>query len=266
MQLQPGDQYCASCGTKVLEPHSLDRKYLIAIGIGFLIIGILAGAYASKYLQDGQTQDKNDSQTLDESQRQILDSTEFKLKGDKALGVNNTESLYYYKKSTEIKNSIRGAWVALGSFYRKEQNYTNALECYSRAIGSTSSDLDPWEIMGDVYSEMAFKNKNLSDLEKANYYYDKMVQTPTSVLNKKSKNLINWTENVENDREKELELLWLALESSNMSIKINQSYADSWEIRSALYRRLHYIINNSKYDDEADKCYRKMAELRNVNK
>lgn len=265
MQLQPGDQFCASCGTKVPEPHAFDRKYLVAIGIGFLIIGILAGGYASKYLNDGQTPDRNDSKILDEEDKQILESAEFlKLKGDWALQKDNniTKSIYYYKKATEKDFRASEAWIAMGNLEKsKKQNYSNALECYRNADKAQPNIKDPLEMMGEASFEIAFRNNNSRDLDNASNYYDERAKTSVSALNKKSEILYNWTKHNETNEIRKFKLIENALESNNISIKVNPNESKSWQIRGDLYLWLSNHTKNevmaSDYEEEALECYKR---------
>lgn len=254
MQLQPGDQYCASCGTKVPEPHAFDRKYLVAIGIGFLIIGILAGAYASKNWYDNQDMDNASNRKLDNASiGQIKDEDILFLKGKNALDIK--EKLYYYGEAVNKTGSRSDIWGALGDIeYFNMKNYSNALKYYRTASEINPNFREAVERAGDASFEIAFSSRDSGDLDNACKYYDKALQISTSALNKKSNILLNWTENIENSDSKRVELLNLALESSDLSIKIYKNDSDSWEIRKQLYMWLYTLTNDTTYRVQADEC------------
>lgn len=265
MQLQPGDQYCASCGTKVPEHRALDKKYLLAIGLGLLVIGILAGAYASKTWYDNQPPDKNNSQILDEIDKQILDSADFlKLKGDWTSQKDNniTKALYYYKKATEKDFRASEAWIAMGNLeISKKEDYSNALACYRNANTARPNIQDPLEMMGDASFEIAFRNNKSRDLDNASNYYDERAKTSVSALNKKSEILYNWTKHNETNEIRKFKLIENALESNNISIKVNPNESKSWQIRGDLYLWLSNHTKNevmaSNYEEEALSCYKR---------
>lgn len=251
MQLQPGDQYCASCGTKVPEPHALDRKYLIAAGLGLLIIGIVAGAYLPSSVIPGQSESED-----------LLYAYNLKTEGINELASKNfNNALIKFDEATKRNPYLEDVWYSMGDIALSPfKNYSDSLMYYRNATVADRDFCKAHIGMGRASFEMAYRDQSFKDFNNSSKHLEDAISAgyATYALNLKTNNAINWTKNIETNTTLNTILLKEALARNNASIAIDPIEQQSWETRRDLFMALSsQSVDNSKakiYENEYKNC------------